>query len=705
MKPTFRVLLGLMVLLLAWLAVGGCGSSGRDFFGQNSAAAGLGYVPIPSGQPGGSAVASLADFRAAPVDDSDILGDVLLTRLTLVLKPDATLGDLQRAAQKVGALGLSFSRQGSIFLDLAVPRQADFSALNELAGRLQGEPGIVFAGAGRQFQTFELPPTGGPPVDTIELFHTLATRFPAAWNLRHLAESSSSKASVVVSDFFGGARVRFDVQMEGSTSGPTFVPASSGRHGFQVAGTLAARFDSLQSHGANPVPQKLAITLDQTGGITQNQGLDQIFTKIEEVRSSASPVIVNLSMGYNNQISASLFGNRPEDVRARVLGQYLLGLHWAQLTSNTTFADRVMLVVAAGNDRGGSQVVEYPGLQNAQLSSPFAIAAISDRLEDFATDPNLWNPPSGPLGDLRLQGQELTDLLATRDSILAGRSVSGRNLVLVGSVDFKQRLDSLAASTFSNNGAQLFAIGEGVSTIAEDGATGSADSVDGTSFSAPQVAGLASYLWLLDDTLKAQPVEKTLQLMKATSRSNAQVANIVDAYGAVMALDARRSDRRMRKELLDVSGPAGVPDSLFNEFDLQKFEQVYDLRNPAGAADPNIRDYSRHDLNGDGFTGGTKVDRFDLDAAGLDGSGAPIFSSLQIDVEGSSVTFNEASLSDLDILKYYAYVTGPSGQPLFYDTSSANALSERQRIFGGEQPLLDVTVLGRPDGSETNVTD
>ena len=95
--------------------------------------------------------------------------------------------------------------------------------------------------------------------------------------------------------------------------------------------------------------------------------------------------------------------------------------------------------------------------------------------------------------------------------------------------------------------------------------------VDGTSFSTPQVAGLASYLWLLDDSLRVLPVESTLKLLKATSRSNAQVSGLIDAYGAVLALDARRGELRMRRELLDVSGPQGVPDSKFNEFDLLAF--------------------------------------------------------------------------------------------------------------------------------------
>lgn len=703
MRRLCRPFFGVLVIWLALLAVGGC--SGSDVAGSGQTATSTVQAPIPAGNPAGSAVDALSDFSAAPVDDADIFGGVLLTRLTMVLRPEATLGDLQAAARLVGATGLAHSRRGSLFVDLVVPRQPDPRSLQELAERLQGRPGVLFAEAGTEFDVLELPPAGGPPVDTLDLLHMLAPRFPGAWNVRRLAGSPTQAVPVVVIDSYSGPHVNFDQQLEGSAPVPEFIPGRQNRHGYQVVGTLAARFDALQSHGANPVPRSLSLTLDQMAGLSRNQGLDQMFAAIERARGPARPVIVNLSLGVNNQASAELFGNRPEDVRSRMLGHYLDGLHWAQLTRDPDFADQVMLVVAAGNDRGKSLTKDYPGLQDGRLSTPFAIAAVADRLEDLATDPGLWNPPGAGLGDLRLAGAELADLLAARDAVLAGRTVTRRNLVLVGSLDFQERLDRVTVSSFSNNGAELFAVGESVATIPEEGEGESGGEASGTSFAAPQVAGLASYLWLLDETLRAEPVQKTLQLMRATSRGNAKVTGVIDAYGAVLALDARRGDFRMRRELLDVSGPGGVPDSRFNELDLQEFERVYGLANPAGPPEPNLRDYSRYDLNGDGFTGGTRKERFDLDAAGLDANGAPMFNLVQVDVEGARVDLDEEALSDLDILKFYSYLTGSDGQPLLYDTSSPEALQERRRIFSGDPDLLVVTLVGNSRGDLTSISE
>ena len=52
-----------------------------------------------------------------------------------------------------------------------------------------------------------------------------------------------------------------------------------------------------------------------------------------------------------------------------------------------------------------------------------------------------------------------------------------------------------------------------------------------------------------------------------------------------------------------------MPDGHFDEHDLERFVSELDTR--AGT----LFDYSRYDLNGDGRTGGTTKDRFDLDAS------------------------------------------------------------------------------------------
>ncbi len=71
--------------------------------------------------------------------------------------------------------------------------------------------------------------------------------------------------------------------------------------------------------------------------------------------------------------------------------------------------------------------------------------------------------------------------------------------------------------------------------------------------------------------------------------------------------------------------------------------------------EPTVRDYGQFDLNGDGFTGGTGVDRFDLDRTGSTQFGRSIYSAVEYDLGGVRVSLNENSLTDLQILCYYAY--------------------------------------------------
>ncbi len=49
------------------------------------------------------------------------------------------------------------------------------------------------------------------------------------------------------------------------------------------------------------------------------------------------------------------------------------------------------------------------------------------------------------------------------------------------------------------------------------------------------------------------------------------------------------------------------------------------------------------------------TERFDLDAGALDANGAPTYGAVVETIESFPITFNEAALSDIQILCYYAY--------------------------------------------------
>ena len=137
----------------------------------------------------------------------------------------------------------------------------------------------------------------------------------------------------------------------------------------------------------------------------------------------------------------------------------------------------------------------------------------------------------------------------------------------------------------------------------------------GTSQASPQVAGLAEYLWTIAPDLKAAEVATALRRTAAAPLAGSPCdptlvsAPRLDAYAAVLSLDqaapATPGGAPVRLALLDRNG-----DREFTHADLQ----IWVSGLPA--ADPPARTWGRADLNGDGFSGGTRTAAFDLNPAG-----------------------------------------------------------------------------------------
>ncbi len=94
-------------------------------------------------------------------------------------------------------------------------------------------------------------------------------------------------------------------------------------------------------------------------------------------------------------------------------------------------------------------------------------------------------------------------------------------------------------------------------------------------------------------------------------------------------------------------------DKEFDKDDLTVF--INKLGSPSG-----IKDYSRWDLNGDGYTGGDNRARFNLNIDYLDNSspttGKSQYSEVsQIMSSGQTVSFDETEVTDGDVLCYYAH--------------------------------------------------
>ena len=203
-------------------------------------------------------------------------------------------------------------------------------------------------------------------------------------------------------------------------------------------------------------------------------------------------------------------------------------------------------------------------------------------------------------------------------------------------------------ASFSNLGGNLSAIGEGVFTLY--GPAGPEKKVDGTSFSSPQAAGLAAYLFAIDPRLGVQEL-KALLLGTARPVEQCSGAPVIDAYSAVLGVDEgvdAPGDAPVRMAILDVADATGSPgtNDEFDEHDVALYLDEFEAR--AGDFD-----YSRYDLNGNGSTGDQGVsigqERVDLDGSRI------ITEGLKKSLHGTQVTFNESVVTDLEVLCYYAY--------------------------------------------------
>ncbi len=617
--------------------------NGRHDITLNRSARVVGNLTVScrlAGDPADLAVDAIQTITPVAAPPADIAGDVILTRLTLYIEPNATVSQINAAIGKIGGR-ITGAVAGSPVVTVTIPRQDDAADVRALAAFLTSFISIVAATPSTVLSVDNVP--AGLPSSTD---HQVRTRFPAAWNALALAkrDCASRRVQVLVPDHYTRPipSEAFDITSEiprarirelGSRG--TF---EHGTHGYNVLSTLAADFDRLLV-GAAPLPE----CLDFTALNIADLGSSDVTGLIAAAFPSSGKFIINTSLGF-----ATFCGRGQTCVPANIdpsvqLEHALDTVAWKAVAAPER--DRFFHAASAGNIANDSEGTTYPATALSEFNSEWDAAAITDATLGRFGDSALWAPAAGSDPDfpnlaLTLQKQDVVD-----DAQAAfGTAAIGplTNTLAVGSID-----QTGAESSFSNRQPHVRAVGERIPDL-------NGRFTLGTSFSSPQVAGLAAYLWLLSDDLRNQPASTTATLIKTTT-DHAHPLEI-DALSAVLSLDAVTTDPTpenspVRLAMLDVDDSDGR--HRFDQADLKAFHDKYIDAN--GEPKPDVEGLSRFDLNGDGSIGAQHTEDFDLDTSTSTRFGASDFGFPHKDIDGSDTSYIENLTSDLDVVCYYAY--------------------------------------------------
>lgn len=518
----------------------------------------------------------------------------MLTRLEATLNPTATIA-LVNQTLSANQVAFSLTRPGLPWVTLHTQLLANVDAADALAARL------VASGA---FATvtpaYTAEPDLKPGGQSLEGSGWLAReRFLPAWN----AKKTASKIPVRCADAFINTQPPSQLShltfrdptppFAGSNSNGAF----NGNHGFWTMGILGAIVDTIVPTGTSPDPETLLdLKCTQSGGFT----FRDMMVRLSETFPETGPFVINTSIGYK----------RTRTVRTSVAQAAGDALLWRKLLAPVS--NRVIHASSSGN----SATLGNP---SSNFGSPFHTQA---RFADlFAVIPEGERPVH----------QAYFDALLAQDAGLA--AVRG-TLLVVGSSD-----EDGDKSTFSQVPADVRMIGENVSgaCVTDDSlCTSNIMFANGTSATAPQIAGLAAYLWSFNPAAPATLIKKVIV--------DAFDGRWVDAYTALLALEREDPTIGIRHALLDVTD-----DGTFDEQDVSRVLDEMAL-NLAVQADPSvaIEDFSRFDLNGDGFTRDDTANEMDLNLA-LPNKGVTYLDDTTVK------RLDERFVTDLDVLCFYAW--------------------------------------------------
>lgn len=595
-----------------------------------------------------------AGFKPPPSDVSNLTGNppLLRTVISVSFKRGTTVGQINALLQEIGGR-IVLTLEKTALLYVRIPDPGSPIGLEVLVNRVKSKPIVSFAGVKFLASATALPRSVSnvPSLEFSAVDHHVAVGAAAAWNAiaALTSRSLSERPIVVIADVFGNGSAVID-------NGTGLVPVGGGtfampitlapdKHGYHVAGILAGRFDD---QGSSTISRDVA-GMFPGSRLPSVSGGAPIEADLMDLIQSERPKFFDWTL--DPIIAAKL--RRYTKVRRNVVLNTSFGVEFASKITleQRTIAKLEWLQLIRGGFVGGGCVPAECLVDEDRYFHSAAAGNVEEGESDFAkvADRNMgWNA-------------------AALDGELHNTAVVENRAAFVFSAEGKGRVDPGCLYPLSYTDGNISAIGikiaDGLTLgVASYNWTGTAIGAGGTSMAAPQVAGLAAYLWSLAPNLKGNQVFSRIRDNARPGPTGCIAIGqpVIDAYATVLTADNAETPEaaRVRLAILDTN-----TDNRFDEVDLINFKVKLTSPTPTSA-----RDYSRYDLNGDGFTGGTETARFNLDMNLKPGTQASNYSTISRLIAGVTQSFDETKLTDEQILCYYSYGDLYKGNPTTRDS-------------------------------------
>ncbi len=614
-----------------------------------------------------SAIESLGAYSPYPSEHLD--GVSILDQVVVIISPNSTIGSFNQFLNDNNARIVD-SLPPSNLVILKVPPQLNAEASDEYARSLNNSSDILYAYPSKSMEPMLLP--AGVVSGMTQNSHWEAIRMPAAWNAKSLAlgehegnenntPNEDKKITVIVPDgYWADDNTNNSAQEYAKNVIGNFQDTN---HGHTVSSLISSDFDDNITIGASPNPIELVNLISiPIKGSDRNTQIRRLAKYINT--EVPGKFVLNTSLGFPKRKS------RDDRCTSKCLGDPLSifeisdRIHnantWREVSAH--FTDRMLHITSAGNGYSSEAPVEQA--QIPDLSSTFNM---NKRVLDFSKVFQNYGFAIPPDIDSISRKWLIADGTDYQSTLIVGASKNDGTIT-----DFSNTSTPRFPNAKSDVRAPGFQITSSSCSVCQP-AFAVVDS--GTSLSAPIVSGLGAYLWSLRPSMSAHEVSQII-----VESQDAYTPGLIDAYSAVLLLDRDRLNdssevkSSVRFALLNVAtanessanqqGSVEVkPDGAFGLEDLERY--VWELNRRSGALDN-----SRFDLNGDGYTGSDNEAPFDLNADGF-------YKDVSFSMYDQAFTYDENTMSDLQILCYYAFndtffeESRPAlGDSMFFDTFS-----------------------------------